>query len=144
MTSTFGTHYPIPRRAAAAVAAHGARKVRSARSSAIVVVDDEIDAREALGEALRDEGYEVFLAANGQEGLFLLRRLASPLGVILDVTMPVMNGLELYRIMKATPALADIPVMISTGDPASVPPGVPLVQKPVSLERFLAAVADLF
>jgi len=34
--------------------------------------------------------------------------------------------------------------MISTADPASAPPGVPLVQKPVSLERLLAAVAALF
>ena len=144
MTSTFDNRSPILEQAAAAVGAHSARKVGSAGRSTIVVVDDETDTREALGEALRDEGYEVFLAANGQEGLSLLRRLASPLGVILDVTMPVMSGLELYWIMKATPALADIPVMISTGDPARVPPGVPLVQKPVSLERLLAAVADLF
>jgi len=144
MPSTFDNRSPIPERAAAAVAARAARKAASAGPGTIVVVDDDIDARDALSEALRDEGYEVYLAANGQEGLFLLRRLPFPLGVILDVTMPIMNGLELHRIMKATPALADIPVMISTADPASAPPGVPLVQKPVSLERLLAAVAALF
>jgi response regulator RpfG family c-di-GMP phosphodiesterase len=94
MTSTLDSRSHIPDRAAEAVGASTARKAGGVRRGTIVVVDDEIDAREALSDALRDEGYEVFLAANGQQGLLLLRRLASPLGVILDVTMPVMSGVE--------------------------------------------------
>jgi CheY-like chemotaxis protein len=120
------------------------RHAMSASQPTILVVDDEVDTRAALSEALVDAGYQVVLAANGRDGLQLLPSLRRPLGVILDLTMPTMSGLELYRIMKATPMLADIPVVISTSDPARAPRGVPLMRKPVSLERLLAAVARLF
>jgi len=110
----------------------------------VLVVDDEADTRAALSEALADAGYQVLLAANGKEGLALLAGLKRPCAVILDLTMPVMSGIELYGLMKATPALADIPVLISTADTARVPVGLPLMKKPVSLERLLAAVARLF
>ena len=110
----------------------------------VLVVDDEADMRDALGEALEDAGYRVFHAANGAEGLELLCDLAGPCAVILDLTMPVMNGIELYRIMKETPALADIPVVVSTTDPSRAPKGVPLMKKPVSLESLLTTVAALF
>jgi CheY-like chemotaxis protein len=125
------TDRPSPRRSAAA-------------SLTVLVIDDEIDARAALCDALVDAGYRVFLAANGKEGLHHLPGLQKPLGVILDLTMPLMNGVELYEIMKATPALADIPVVISTSDPERAPKGVPLLKKPVSLERLLETVAQLF
>jgi CheY-like chemotaxis protein len=110
----------------------------------ILVVDDEVDMGTAVSEALVGAGYRVVLAANGRDGLELLPRLTKPLAVILDIIMPVMSGLELYEIMKATPALADIPVLISTADPARAPKGAPLMKKPISLERLLAAVARLF
>lgn len=121
-----------------------ARHKLPASQPTILVVDDEVDTRAALSEALVDAGYRVVLAANGRDGLQLLPSLPKPLGVILDLTMPFMSGLELYQIMQATPTLADIPVVISTSDPARAPKGVPLVRKPVSLERLLAAVARLF
>jgi CheY-like chemotaxis protein len=110
----------------------------------ILVIDDEIDTRAALSDALEDAGYRVLLAANGREGLALLPGLTRPCGVILDLTMPVLNGLDLFRIIKATPALADIPVVISTADPSRVPKGVTLMKKPVSVERLLTTVAALF
>ena len=110
----------------------------------VLVVDDEPDMRDAMTEALEDAGYRVFGAANGKEGLELLGGLTGSRAVILDLTMPVMDGVDLYRIMKATPALADIPVVVSTADPARAPSGVPLMKKPVSLERLLVAVAALF
>lgn len=115
-----------------------------AGSRTVLVIDDEVDTREAVSEALEDAGYRVVLAANGKEGLDLLAALTRPCGVVLDLTMPVMDGVELYRIMKATPGLEDIPVVISTADPARVPKGVTLMKKPVSLERLLTAVAALF
>lgn len=118
--------------------------ITSASQQTILVVDDEVDMRAALSEALVDAGYRVVLAANGKEGLHLLPSLTKPLGVVLDLIMPAMSGLELYRIMQATPALADIPVLISTADPTRAPKGALLMKKPVSLERLLAAVARLF
>lgn len=110
----------------------------------ILVVDDEKDIRESLRDALGDEGYAVRLASNGREALDLLTNLNRPGGIILDLTMPVMNGIEFYNAMRAVPALADIPVVISTSDPSRAPSGVPVMRKPANLEQLLAMVAALF
>jgi CheY-like chemotaxis protein len=110
----------------------------------ILVVDDDADIRESLRDALGDEGYAVRLASNGREALELLTTLKSPRGIILDLTMPVMSGTEFYQAMRAVPALANIPVLISTSDPSHAPTGVPVMKKPVSLKRLLATVAALF
>ena len=109
----------------------------------ILVVDDDADIRESLRDALGDEGYAVRLASNGKEALELLTTLKRPRGIILDLTMPVMSGTEFYQAMRAVPALADIPVLISTSDPSHAPTGVPVMKKPVSLKRLLATVAAL-
>jgi CheY-like chemotaxis protein len=109
----------------------------------ILVVDDEADIRESLRDALGDEGYAVRLAANGKEALHLLSTLNRPGGIILDLTMPVMNGTEFYNAMRAVPALADIPVVISTSDPYRAPSGVPVMRKPANLEQLLSMVDAL-
>jgi CheY-like chemotaxis protein len=110
----------------------------------ILVVDDEVEIRESLQDALADEGYAVVLASNGREALQLLPTLPRPCVIILDIIMPVMSGTELYQAMQASPALADIPVLISTSDPSRAPAGLPLLKKPVNLDRLLTMVAALF
>jgi two-component system, sensor histidine kinase and response regulator len=113
-------------------------------SRTVLVVDDEPDIRESLQEALGDQGYSVFVACNGKEALRLLPDLPRPCAVILDLIMPVMDGAELYAAMRATPGLADIPVLMSTSDTSRVPQLVPVMKKPVNLDRLLTAVAGLF
>jgi CheY-like chemotaxis protein len=105
----------------------------------VLVIDDEIDIRESLREVLVDEGYEVALAADGREGLAEVRR-RRPCAIILDIIMPVMSGTEMYAALQEDPALADIPVIISTSDPARAPSGVLIVKKPIDLPRLLTAV----
>jgi two-component system response regulator CpxR len=109
----------------------------------LLVVDDDTDMREALRDVLLEEGYRVVLAANGKIALGLLPTLQRPCGMILDITMPVMSGTELYRAMRAVPALDDIPVVFLTSDPSSAPSGLPLMPKSIRLERLLGAVASL-
>jgi CheY-like chemotaxis protein len=109
----------------------------------VLVVDDDTDLREALGDALRDEGYAVTLASNGREALDLLPGLKRPCAVVLDLTMPVMNGTDFYRVMSAVPSLANIPVMIFACDPSLGPKGLPKIKK-TSLERLLATLGQLF
>jgi len=74
----------------------------------ILVVDDERAVREALERALRLEGYEVELAADGQEALLAIARHGVD-AVVLDVLMPVMDGLEACRALRrmgnSTPVL---------------------------------------
>ena len=110
----------------------------------VLVVDDEADIRDSLKEALADEGYAVVLAANGRQALDLLPSLPRPCAVILDIIMPIMSGAELYAAMRATPTLADIPVVVSTSDPSRAPSGVLIMKKPVNLVRLLKAVEMLF
>jgi CheY-like chemotaxis protein len=110
----------------------------------VLVVDDEPDIRDSLRDALEDEGYEVAVARNGREALDTLPMLPRPLGIILDVIMPVMSGVEFYTAMQADPRFTDTPVLISTSDPSRAPSGVLIMKKPIDLDGLLDAVAALF
>jgi CheY-like chemotaxis protein len=113
-------------------------------SRTVLVVDDEADIRDSLKEALVDEGYLVEVAANGRQALDMLPQLARPCAVILDIIMPIMSGVEMYAAMRAIPALADIPVVVSTSDPSRAPSGVLIMRKPIDLGRLLKTVDALF
>jgi two-component system, sensor histidine kinase and response regulator len=110
----------------------------------VLVVDDEADIRESLRDALKDEGYDVLLASNGQEALDLLPAMPRPCAVILDILMPVMSGADAFRTIRATPSLADIPILISTSDPSRAPTAATVMKKPISLDRLLSMVDRLF
>jgi two-component system response regulator MprA len=66
----------------------------------ILVVDDEPQLRRALERALKLEGYEVALAADGERGLAALGGGAQHDAVVLDVLMPALDGLEVCRRMR--------------------------------------------
>jgi adenylate cyclase len=80
----------------------------------ILVVDDTTINRAVLGRALRDQGYEVVEAENGQVALeVLLAAGAVPIDVVLlDIEMPVMDGYETLGRIKSDPALRDLPVIV--------------------------------
>jgi two-component system response regulator MprA len=67
----------------------------------ILVVDDEPAVRDSLERALRLDGYEVELARDGREGLARMRDPGID-AVVLDYLMPVMDGLELCRELRAS------------------------------------------
>ncbi|NGM62968.1 response regulator transcription factor [Sphingobacterium sp. SGG-5] len=68
----------------------------------ILVVDDEQDIRELISYNLTKEGYQVFTAANGKQAIQKAKEVNPDL-IILDVMMPVMDGIEACRIMRAMP-----------------------------------------
>ncbi|AFE09474.1 response regulator [Corallococcus coralloides DSM 2259] len=77
----------------------------------LLIVDDELAIVEALEDILSLEGYDIVTAYNGDEGL--QRLLASkPDLVLLDLMMPVMDGGELLRRIRAHPDLCDLPVVV--------------------------------
>ncbi len=83
----------------------------------ILVVEDNIMVRESFTELLRDRGYAVEQAGDGEEALELLRTKPVDLAII-DVMMPTMGGLEFrQRLSDTTPSIATILV---TGQPARV------------------------
>lgn len=103
----------------------------------VLVVDDEADIRETLREAVEMVGCTAVLAANGADALELLRE-SKPCLMILDLIMPVMTGEELLQIVRQQPALAQLPVLISTSAPQRAPAGVPVLPKPIDLGAFWA------
>src|ERR1051325_2493173 len=80
----------------------------------ILVVDDDADIRESLREVLEDEGYQVSCVANGLEALRHLRQGNRPCVILLDLTMPVMDGWQFRREQKQDATISDIPLVVIT------------------------------
>ncbi|MCZ8141006.1 MAG: PleD family two-component system response regulator [Acetobacteraceae bacterium] len=79
----------------------------------VLVVDDSLPNRKLLEARLQDEYFEVLGATSGAEAITLAQRW-SPDIILLDVLMPVMDGFEACRRLKAQPATAHIPVVMVT------------------------------
>jgi CheY-like chemotaxis protein len=78
----------------------------------VLVVDDDQTARDLLQRGLEKEaGFDVFLAASGEEGVRLAREL-KPDVITLDVLMPGMDGWAVLKALKADPVTAAIPVVM--------------------------------
>lgn len=88
----------------------------------ILTVDDAKAVRLLVERALAPFDCETTEAANGFNGFFAIER-ARPSLILLDISMPVMDGLEMLRRLKITPEIADIPVIVlaSRADHAVLP-----------------------
>jgi len=75
----------------------------------VLIVDDELAIVETLTEILTWAGYDVVSASNGQEGLNELAK--KPSVVLLDFMMPVMDGLQMLRALRADARYRRIPVI---------------------------------
>ena len=84
----------------------------------VLIVDDVPKNIQYLGTLLREQGYGIAFARNGEEALERMRALDLSL-VLLDVMMPGMDGFEVIDIVKKEPALASIPVIFLTAKTAS-------------------------
>jgi len=111
-------------------------------SPTLLVVDDQPNSRELLGEYLSAAGYRVELAGDGMEALERLRR-AVPSAVVLDLHMPRMDGWQLRAAMAADPRLRPVPVIVvSALHGASPPLGIAgFVPKPLDAKALLSLLA---
>jgi CheY-like chemotaxis protein len=112
----------------------------------ILIVEDDLDVREALTQVLEFEGYSVVGATNGREALDRLRAGALPSLILLDLMMPVMDGLQFRAAQMRDPSLAHIPVVVISADGkvdqkvASL--GVAgYMKKPLDVDSLLALIA---
>src|SRR5687768_7389253 len=80
----------------------------------VLLVEDDSDIRETVGEVLGDHGYRVVTAGHGADALAQLRDGARPDVILLDLMMPVMDGAAFRSEQKADPELAAIPVIVMT------------------------------
>ena len=85
------------------------------RRRRVLIVDDVPQNRAVLADSLSVLGFDLLEAADGQDALACAER-ARPDLIVMDVTMPVMDGLEATRRIRGSPALAEIPVIASSGN----------------------------
>jgi CheY-like chemotaxis protein len=79
----------------------------------ILLVEDNEMNRDMLARRLRRRGHEVLVAVDGAEGLELARREA-PMLILMDMTLPVLDGWEATRRLKGDPATGGIPIIALT------------------------------
>ena len=81
----------------------------------ILIVDDDPSVTETFERMLRLEGYHVMTALSAEAGLAQAER-GHPHAIILDLRMPLTDGLQFLRILRTKPGLATVAVAIVTGD----------------------------
>ena len=84
-------------------------------TATILIIDDDESVTHSFARILRLEGYEVFTATNGETGLREANS-AHPDAIILDLRMPLSDGLSFLRRLRANDQQRDTPVAIVTGD----------------------------
>lgn len=112
----------------------------------VLVVDDDVDVRSAVAEALLDEGIEVTTAENGRAALATLRSGMLPDVILLDIMMPEMDGWAFRAEQQRDPELDAIPVVVFTayGVPRETAEEVAAsayLKKPVRLDELLQTLS---
>jgi len=79
----------------------------------VLLVDDEIDILEFLGYNLEKEGFKIFTASNGKEAIEIAEKITPHL-ILLDVMMPLMDGIETCEHIRKMPALKDVLIAFLT------------------------------
>ena len=114
----------------------------------ILVVEDDFESRYLLSLVLKNEGFEVLTARDGESALAVAARNKLDL-IITDVNMPLMNGIELTEKIKNKPDTASVPILGMTAYGPSTMQNMILAgaaacaKKPIVLEEFLPAVKML-
>ena len=116
-------------------------------TQSVLIVDDEFGLADITADLLREAGYEVALAINGKLGLASLATRPADI-VLTDLMMPVMDGPEMIRRMRADPRLAAIPTILMTALPEAIPTGDAALHdavlvKPFSMAELLDTVRRL-
>ncbi len=109
----------------------------------IVVVDDDTDLRETLGELLVEEGYEARLFENGRAALDFLEQAEAPGLILLDLMMPEMNGWQFREAQLRDARLRNIPVVVMTASRSvegAALTASEVLYKPIGLGELIEAV----
>lgn len=122
-------------------------KIVNVTLPAILIVDDDDDTREATASLLSSAGYETVEASDGRQALDKLARVSDPRLVLLDLMMPVMDGVEFIEELERRDQLRGLNVLIvSASDQVQaahpVAKQLPLLRKPFSSARLLEFVAS--
>lgn len=112
----------------------------------VLLVDDSPEALGFLTDALEQSGFSVLIATSGQAALNILERITPDL-ILLDAVMPVMDGFETCRRIKANAAVSQVPVIFMTGLTATEhvvhaleSGGVDYLSKPINVDELRARI----
>jgi CheY-like chemotaxis protein len=115
----------------------------AAQRCLVAIVEDDAEFRNMLRELLEEEDYRVIAVANGAEALETLRGSSLPSVILLDVSMPVMDGFDFLRHRNDDPRLSKVPVVLVTNAKPHERPtaGVSdVVRKPIDIDEILFAI----
>lgn len=120
--------------------AQGAPTVRP-----VMLVEDDLDIRGMITMLLELEGYRVLATSDGHDALRMLREGERPCVILLDLMMPLMNGWQFRDEQTRDPALAEIPVVVISGDGRGAEKSESIhaagyLKKPIDLETLLATI----
>lgn len=110
----------------------------------ILIIEDDASIRESLKELLSEEGYQIFEAENGLHGLQVLENLKDslPALILLDLSMPIMGGMEFLQIQKNDDRWKLIPVAVLTAAGGTSKPHLAddFLRKPLHLDHLFRMV----
>jgi CheY-like chemotaxis protein len=113
----------------------------------VLVVDDNRSVREPLVTLLEGRGFSARGAGNGREALQILRDGFNACLILLDLTMPIMDGWTFRTVQRGEPKLAEIPIVVLTAltDPKKAAEELGAIAgfaKPLDLEHLVRLVAE--
>ena len=125
----------------------GDSAVRDAHHARVLIVDDSEDFRELAAAVLEAAGFHVIIARDGLEAV-VAAHCEHPAVVVMDVTMPVLDGIEAARLIKASEGTRHINFLAHTATPVVFPGSLPLLfvgvlRKPTTPEALVGAVRRL-
>lgn len=123
------------------------RNEAGAGGPTVLVVEDDADIRALLRVVLEAEGYRVVEASTGRDAVVVAAE-TRPRLILMDISLPLLDGLSATRMIKADAALGDVPVLaVSAYDSVrrrAVRAGCSdLIAKPIDLDELKAAVRRL-
>jgi DNA-binding response OmpR family regulator len=113
-----------------------------AAAGRVVVIDDDEWSAEAVGDVLKDAGFDVQVTRDGKSGLRALREQPDAVAVI-DLMLPDLNGWQIVDALRADERTARIPVVTCTAAIVDSPPkGTYFVRKPFTISALVHAVRN--
>jgi len=106
------------------------------RRRSVLVLDDDRDVSQTIKDVIEDQGYRAICVGNGREALAVLEQEHPDL-MLIDVFMPVMNGVEFLKVIKNNALLSKIPRVIMTAANdrmIGVKEDVSVIYKPVDFD----------
>ena len=111
----------------------------------VLIIDDDVEFREALAEVVRGRGYSVEVSPNGMEALEMLRWGLHPRVILLDLQMRPMTGWEFRAEQRRDQRLSNIPVVAMTAGPwkdRDLDDFSHRIQKPLDLDQLTGLLSS--